>query len=377
MTHGCRLVIPLQLRPKILSQLHDAHQGSTRTKQRARLTVYWPGIDNDIDNRVYACKRCQDQLPSQQKEPIVTKPRPQRPFQEIAADFCYHAGRFYLIVVDCYTDWPTIIPMGTDITASHLNAGLRELFSRTAIPDIFWSDRGPQFTSKEFKLFTSQWGFHHQTSTPHYPQSNGRAEAAVKSMKRIIKAAWNGRSIDEEKLCRALLQYRNTPSRKDNLSPAQKLYGHPIQDTLPAHRKSFAPAWQVSSQEAGQKREATLEAAQRYYNIGSKALPQIQVGTHVAVQDTRSRLWDTYGVVTAIGPQRQYHIKTQRGSVLVRNRRFIRRRVPESVPYLQYNNQSTADPETEGQNTSDAQEPRRSSRVRQPTQRLIEDPNWN
>ena len=35
-----------------------------------------------------------------------------------------------------------------------------------------------------------------------------------------------------------LLQY--TPSRKDRLSPAQKLYGNPTQDTLPAHRCSFS-----------------------------------------------------------------------------------------------------------------------------------------
>ena len=142
----------------------------------------------------------------------------------------------------------------------HLNVGLRELFSRTAIPDIFWSDRGPQFTSREFKSFADQWGFHHQTSTPHYPQSNGRAEAAVKSMKRIIRAAWNGRCLNEEKLCRALLQYRNTPSRKDGLSPAQKLYGHPIQDVLPAHHSSFAPKWQRSSQEAQQQAEVVLKA---------------------------------------------------------------------------------------------------------------------
>lgn len=36
---------------------------------------------------------------------------------------------------------------------------------------------------------------------------------------------------DEDMLCRALLQYHNTPSRKDGFSPAQKLYGRPVQDT--------------------------------------------------------------------------------------------------------------------------------------------------
>ena len=71
-------------------------------------------------------KQCQDYLPSQPKVPIIFKPQPQRPFQEVAEDFCYQAGRFYLIVVDCYSDCPTIIPMGRNIITSYLNAGLRE-----------------------------------------------------------------------------------------------------------------------------------------------------------------------------------------------------------------------------------------------------------
>ena len=91
--YGCRLLIPRQ-----------AHQGMVRTKQRARLTIYWPGLDNDIDNMVSQCTQCQTHFPSHPKEPLISKPRPAQPFQEIAADFCYHAGRNYLIFVDCLTD---------------------------------------------------------------------------------------------------------------------------------------------------------------------------------------------------------------------------------------------------------------------------------
>ena len=45
-----------------------------------------------------------------------------------------------------------------------------------------------------------------------YPQSNGKAEATVKSMKTLIQAAWTGSQVDEGRLTRSLLQYRNTPS---------------------------------------------------------------------------------------------------------------------------------------------------------------------
>ena len=102
--YGCHLVIPTKMRREILNQLHEAHQGAVRTKQRAQLTVYWPGLTNDIDNVVSSCRQCQDHLPSNTKQPIIIKPKPTRPFQEVAADFCVHAGKNYFIVVDCYSD---------------------------------------------------------------------------------------------------------------------------------------------------------------------------------------------------------------------------------------------------------------------------------
>ena len=252
--NGCRLVIPTKMRWEVLDHLHESNQGLVCTKQRAQLTVYWPGIDNDIDNVILACKKCQDALPSNNKEPLISKPKPERPFQEIAADFCSHGRQDYLVLVDCYTDWPDIIPMGHNTSTSHLIKVIRQSFCRTGVPDTLWSDQRPQFTSKQFQDFASQWGFQHRTSSPRYPQSNGKIEATVKSMKKLIKTSWNVHSLEEEKLARALLQYCNTPSCKDGLSPAQKLLGQPIQDTLPAHRRAISSDWQRAYRDSGSDR---------------------------------------------------------------------------------------------------------------------------
>ena len=181
--HGCRLFIPTSLRPSILNRLHEAHQGISRSQARARLTLYWPNIDQDIEDYVNGCRHCQDHLPSQAKEPLVLKRPPLRPFQQIAVDFASHAGHNFLIIVDCKTDWPDVIDVGKDMTATKLSLSLRDQFCRTAVPDLIWSDGGPQFTSTHLSSFLRDWGISHETSSPHYPQSNGKAEAAVKSMK--------------------------------------------------------------------------------------------------------------------------------------------------------------------------------------------------
>ena len=139
---------------QVLANLHEAYQGTVRTKQRARLTAYWPGLDNDIDNLILTCQQCQDHLPSITKEPITLKERPLRPFQEIAIDLCSYAGHDYLITVDCYTDWPDITPMKSNTTTSQITTALQQGFCKTAILDIIWSDGGPQFTSSKFNQFS-------------------------------------------------------------------------------------------------------------------------------------------------------------------------------------------------------------------------------
>ena len=111
-------------------------------------------------------------------------------------------------------------------------------------------------------------------------------------MKKLISAAWTGCSVNWDQLSRALLQYRNTPCRKDGLSPAQKLFGHPVQNTLPAHCGSFAPEWQKSSQEADVATIYTSETSLATYDQHAHPLSDLQVGNHVAVQNPTSKMWD-------------------------------------------------------------------------------------
>ena len=140
---------------------------------------------------------------------------------------------------------------------------------------------------------------------------------------------------------------------------------HPVQDNLPAHRRSFASEWQQCAEQTDSLAEASQKRVTGYYNRMAHNLPDLIVGSNVAIQHPRIKLWDTYGVVEHIGPHRQYHIRTKRGRVLIRNRCFICRRIPASIPL----NDSTSA-------QSQIALPRRSERSRRPPNRLIENPNW-
>jgi hypothetical protein len=72
------------------------------------------------------------------------------------------------------------------------------------------------------------------------------------------------------------MQYCNTPSCKDGLSPAQK---QPIQDTLPAYRRAFSSEWQRSIEQAEKLTEEHKETVtvEQYYNRNAHSLPEIHI----------------------------------------------------------------------------------------------------
>ena len=49
------------------------------------------------------------------------------------------------------------------------------------------SDSGPQYAAEEFKLFATDLGFTHVTTSPRYPQANGTAKRGVQTAKNILK----------------------------------------------------------------------------------------------------------------------------------------------------------------------------------------------
>ena len=113
--------------------------------------------------------------------------------------------------------------MGHNTATGNMFKVLRQSFCCTAMPDVLWSDGGPQFTAKSFQDFLRKWGVTHCTSSPYYPQSNSKIKAIVKSIKEIITASRDTRTLNENRFCRVLLQYQNTLSCRDGISPALKL----------------------------------------------------------------------------------------------------------------------------------------------------------
>lgn len=105
----------------------------------------------------------------------------------------------------------------------------------------------------------------------------------------------------------------------------QKLFGHPVQETLPAHRRSISQKLQKSTINAEkQAKETQYSSTLSYFQHASK-LSLLKVDNHAVLQHPVSKLWKTYRTTIELGSNQKYLVKTKSGRVPVQNRRFIRK----------------------------------------------------
>ena len=182
-----QLVIPTAMRRDMLNLIHESHLGIEKCKSRARAILFWPGMSNDIYEKVSKCATCATYKMKNQKEPMIAHHIPDRPWQKLGTDLCEHEGKNYLVVVDYYSKFieTALLP---NKTAGTVITHLKSIFARHGIPEELVSDNMP-FNSKEFDEFAKEWGFKQTTSSPTYAQSNGMSEKAVQNVKRILKKA--------------------------------------------------------------------------------------------------------------------------------------------------------------------------------------------
>ncbi|XP_038138952.1 uncharacterized protein K02A2.6-like [Cyprinodon tularosa] len=264
---GDRAVIPDALRVDITHRIHSSHLGVEGCLRRARECVYWLGMNDEIKNFISKCDICRSVDPKQQRETLHPHDMASRPWAK-------------------------------------------------GIPDIVISDNGPQYASLEFQHFSQKWGFEHRTSSPGYPQSNGKAESAVKTAKRLMLKAAAARQDPYL----AMLDHRNTPSQGLNTSPAQRLLSRRTRTLLPTKDTLLKP--EVTHNEQGLK--YNRQRQEKYYNRTAKDMDSLEGGASVRVQpcDTHQG-WRPAKVVQQVS-HRSYKVELESGGVLRRNRRHLR-----------------------------------------------------
>ena len=300
---GCRIVIPPSLRKEMLARIHTGHQGIVKCRERGRQSVWWPGMSRELEELVKNCPEC-CKAQKQRAQPLTPSELPDLPWQKVATDLFEWKQRMYLIVVDYYSRYVEIACLN-GVTAEQVIVHTKSIFARHGIPEVVISDNGPQYTSEAYAKFAKDYQFHHITSSPYFPQSNGEVERAVGTVKNLLKKS------DDPYL--ALLAYRATPLQ-NGYSPSELLMCRKLRTTVPSTHSQRVP--KVPDSVTLREKDKHLKIRQKQNfdsHHGVRELPPLAQGDTVWVPDRESEgttqeevAPHSYEVTTADGTYRTH-----------------------------------------------------------------------
>ena len=298
---GQQLVVQVCLRKELMAVIHASHIGIEACIPRARDSLYWPRMTTELKEYILKRDVCLAHRSSPIKEPLLQHEVLARPWSKVGADLCELNRRTLLVMVDYYSNFIEVASV-TSTTSRSIIKELKATFARYGVPDILVTDNGPQFASAEFAVFAKAWGFDHVTSSPHHPQSNGKAENAVKTVKRLFKKCKE--SGQSEFL--ALLDWRNTPTEGVGTSPAQRLMGRRCKTLLPIAGTLLKP--QSTPEEDARAIIGMKKRQQYYYDRNTKARKPIVTGETICMKLPGQERWSA-GTCTQQVDSRSYVVK--------------------------------------------------------------------
>ena len=302
---GMRVVIPKELKDRVLEELHDKHLGIVKMKALARSYVWWPNISGQLEELAKACSGCQHNQKMPTKAPLHPWEWATAPWQRIHIDY---AGPFqnsmFLIVVDTHSKWLEVIPVRSTTSSSTIEV-LRDLFARFGIPEQIVTDSGAHFVSEEFQAFVRSNGIRHLTSAPYHPATNGLAERAVQTSKQALRAMSEISKPVKEKLAKFLIANRNTPHSTTGVSPAQLLLGRPLRTRLDLVKPN------LNRKMVNQQHQQSIRAA----NEKGRQCRQFEVGDRVMSRDYRGDLKWRWGLVVRKTGPLMYEVEVAPGII--------------------------------------------------------------
>ena len=177
-----QIIIPKVMRSRFLNELHTGPLGITKCIELAKQTMYWPGINSDIEQFVATCQPCLKYAALNKKHPEkknqLGQEIPVTPWMKLGTDIFTLDGANYLLLVDYTSKFPVMQKL-TSMTGKAVASHFKNIMSKYKWPCTIVSDNGPCYASKEFYELMQQKGVNHILVSPHHPQSNGMAEKYV------------------------------------------------------------------------------------------------------------------------------------------------------------------------------------------------------
>ena len=173
---GTHIIVPHTLHPKMIQLLHTGHLRLEKCLNRAKQSMYWPGLYDKLKELITNCTTClkfSSQKPTYLPNWQFTRHEiTVHQWSKLASDIFYFEGDSYLLIVD-YKSRFLIIRKLSSMTSKAISHHMQAIFAEYGWSNTLVTDNGPCYTSKDFQMLIESMSVNHITSSPHHPQSNG------------------------------------------------------------------------------------------------------------------------------------------------------------------------------------------------------------
>ena len=144
------LLLPTRNIKLHLTIIHEGHLGLGKCKLRAKDTVYWPGLNGQLEKLMFNCELCLKYSHSKYKQKPSTslgQEIPVHPWTKLATDIFHFESTCYLLIVDYTSRFPVVCKLSL-MTGQHIANQCKLIFSQYGWPETLISDNGPCYTTQ-------------------------------------------------------------------------------------------------------------------------------------------------------------------------------------------------------------------------------------
>jgi hypothetical protein len=244
-TKGTIREIPdsLELRQEAFRKTHDGwgHKGLEGTLAHFCAQYWLPVVAKVAARYIARCEVCQRHSPPTSYVNPNHALQVHDIFTHWSVDFAgpfppdYDGNKYVCIGICHLTRWAEIRLTKTNNASDAANFLYYEVVCRFGLPKSIQTDNGPHYANEVVERLCDVLKIRHHFSTPYYPQSNGRAERLIGTLKSImIKAVQETDRSDYQEhgvvnwtpaIYSALYIYRASTHHATGVSPSYLVYG--------------------------------------------------------------------------------------------------------------------------------------------------------
>ena len=152
------------------------------TIEQIKKNLYWPKMNEDIENYVRTCTICQKRKTGRDQVQLTLIIREPKLFKHIGIDIMgplpttIRGKRYIVLAIDLFTKWIEAKAI-EEADAQTISTFIYEdIICRHGIPQVITSDRGTEFVNDLISTLTEEFRIKHIKTTVYHPQGNGQTE---------------------------------------------------------------------------------------------------------------------------------------------------------------------------------------------------------